>query len=140
MGGFDSLNITADTNLLLRSMMGDDPLSASRARNVLLDANIIAVTLPTLCELVWVLTSVYKKSRTDIAIAIRTLINGATVRIDVGATTAGLAHLDAGGDFADGVIAFEGRRLGGNVFVTFDQQAAKIIATNGGAVDLLRTS
>jgi predicted nucleic-acid-binding protein len=46
--------------------------------------------------------------------------------------------MDAGGDFADGVIAFEGRRLGGDVFLTFDRQAAKLIAAAGGAVELLQ--
>ena len=33
--------------------------------------------------------------------------------------------LEAGGDFADGVIAFEGELLGGQEFVSFDQQAVK---------------
>lgn len=45
--------------------------------------------------------------------------------------------MDAGGDFADGAIAFEGRRLGGEVFVTFDKQAAQLITADGGKVDLL---
>ncbi len=33
--------------------------------------------------------------------------------------------LEDGGDFADGVIAFEGRRLGGETFVSFDRLAVK---------------
>ncbi len=47
------------------------------------------------------------------------------------AVTAGLAFLDAGGDFADGVIEFEGRRLGGKVLATFDRQAAAIVRGQG---------
>jgi predicted nucleic-acid-binding protein len=31
------------------------------------------------------------------------------------------------GDFADGVIAFEGDVLGGTEFMSFDQQAAKLL-------------
>jgi predicted nucleic-acid-binding protein len=42
-----------------------------------------------------------------------------------------------GGDFPDGVIAFEGRRLGGTVFAAFDRKAASLIAAQGHAVDLL---
>ncbi len=44
---------------------------------------------------------------------------------------AGLAVLEAGGDFADGVIAFEGSRLGADVFVSFDRRAAKAVASIG---------
>ena len=40
--------------------------------------------------------------------------------------------LGAGGDFADGVIAFDGRRLGGTVFASFDRGATELIAANGG--------
>jgi len=36
------------------------------------------------------------------------------------AAEAGLALLEAGGDFADGVIAHEGRWLGAEAFVSFD--------------------
>ncbi len=43
------------------------------------------------------------------------------------AVLAGLALLEGGGDFADGVIAFEGDLLGGTEFVSFDQQAVKLL-------------
>ena len=43
------------------------------------------------------------------------------------AVLAGLALLESGGDFADGVIAFEGDLLGGSEFVSFDQQAVKLL-------------
>jgi hypothetical protein len=35
------------------------------------------------------------------------------------AVEAGLSRLDAGGDFADGIIAYEGDWLGGEEFVVF---------------------
>jgi predicted nucleic-acid-binding protein len=44
--------------------------------------------------------------------------------------------LAAGGDFADGVIAFDGRRLGGDVFTSFDKKALELVAASGGAVYL----
>jgi predicted nucleic-acid-binding protein len=42
-----------------------------------------------------------------------------------------LAMLDAGGDFADGVIAYDGRRLGGATFVTFDKKAVDRLMRQG---------
>jgi hypothetical protein len=48
-----------------------------------------------------------------------------------------LAQLDAGGNFAEGVIAFEGRWLGAEVFVSFDCQAANLMDARGEAVRLL---
>jgi predicted nucleic-acid-binding protein len=42
-----------------------------------------------------------------------------------------MALLEAGGDFADGVIAFDGRRLGGETFVTFDKRAVARLTAQG---------
>ena len=55
------------------------------------------------------------------------------------AVLAGLALLENGGDFADGVIAFEGEQLGGQEFVTFDQQAAKLLKAQKRKLRLLKT-
>lgn len=43
------------------------------------------------------------------------------------AVEAGLAVLEAGGDFADGVIAHEGNWLGADAFVTFDKKAVALL-------------
>ncbi len=45
--------------------------------------------------------------------------------------------LEAGGDFADGVIAYEGQRLGGETLLTFDRKAAALMIASGRAVTLL---
>ena len=47
-----------------------------------------------------------------------------------------LTVLDAGGDFADGVIAFDGRWLGGETFISFDEKAVKLLDDQGTAVRL----
>jgi len=44
---------------------------------------------------------------------------------------AGLAMLDAGGDFADGVIAFDGQGGGADIFASFDRKAVKLLAAKG---------
>jgi hypothetical protein len=59
------------------------------------------------------------------------------VRVDRAAAEAGLTMLAAGGDFADGVIAFEGRRLGGDIFASFDRGAVDPVAAQGGDTYLL---
>jgi predicted nucleic-acid-binding protein len=53
------------------------------------------------------------------------------------AVEAGLAVLEAGGDFADGVIAYEGGWLGGETFVSFDKQTVELVAQHGRAARLL---
>jgi predicted nucleic-acid-binding protein len=88
--------------------------------------------------LVWVLSQAYKVPTTDTAEAVRRLMNGANVLVNRLAVEAGLAMLDAGGDFADGVISYEGSWLGAETFVSFDTEATKLLAARGGSVRLLR--
>ena len=45
------MKVTVDTNVLIRAVVQDDPVQAQQAATVLLDAALIAVTLPSLCEL-----------------------------------------------------------------------------------------
>jgi predicted nucleic-acid-binding protein len=125
------LKIVADTNLLVRAAVGDDPVQSPLARQALAEADGVAVTLPALCELAWVLRSYYRSSRENIAAAIRAAVLPPTVQTDREAVLAGLAMLDAGGDFADGVIDAEGRRLGGEVFVSFDRKAVERLESLG---------
>jgi predicted nucleic-acid-binding protein len=131
------VRITADTNILVRAAVGDDPVQARIAADLLLRAELIAVPLPVLCEFVWVLLRRYGRDAREIAAAIRDLIDSANVRLDQAAVEAGLAVLEAGGDFADGVIAFDGRRLGGEVFASFDRRAVELISATGGEAHLL---
>ena len=95
------------------------------------------MTLPTLCEFVWVLARGYGVEAGEIATAIRRLVDSASVRVDRPVVDAGLVVFEAGGDFADGVIAFEGRRLGGSVFTSFDRRAIELIAATGAETRLL---
>jgi len=64
-------------------------------------------------------------------------MHAANVAADRLAAESELAMLEAGGDFADGVMAFEGQRLGGEIFVSFDKQAAPRLSTLGVAARLL---
>jgi predicted nucleic-acid-binding protein len=44
---------------------------------------------------------------------------------------AGLEAMDTEADFADGVIAYEGRWLGGEMFVTLDKKAVAAMEQQG---------
>lgn len=64
------MRITADTNLLVRVLVQDDPEQASAAMDLLCRAELVAVPLPVLCELVWVLKRVYGFAAADCVAAI----------------------------------------------------------------------
>jgi predicted nucleic-acid-binding protein len=68
------------------------------------------------------------------------LIGASNVVVNRGAAEAGLAMLDDGRDFADGVIAHEGRALGADCLVSFDKQAVNLLTARGEAVRLLTST
>lgn len=56
------------------------------------------------------------------------------VRCDRALVAAGIAMMQRGGDFADGVVKADGRRLGAKMPATFDEQAARLLANAGTSV------
>ena len=131
------MRVTADTNILVRIITRDDETQAQLARKLLTNAEVVAVPLSGLCELAWVLRSTYNFSLADISNAITTLLNVSNVAVNRPAVEAGLATLDAGGDFADGLIAYEGKWLGGDTFVSFDKKAVTLLMKQGHKARLL---
>jgi predicted nucleic-acid-binding protein len=130
------MKITADANVLVRALTDDHAEQSGAAQIALSKADIVALTIPTLCELVWVLRS-YRIQSSDIAGTLRDLLNRANIVVNRPAAEAGLAVLDAGGDFADGVIAYEGNWLGADTFVSFDKKAVRLIEAQGVSARLL---
>jgi predicted nucleic-acid-binding protein len=135
--GRGALKITADTNLLVRLFIEDDVRQTRLATEALTSAETVAITMPALCELAWVLTRSYRVPSAELAGAIRRLIDVANIVVDRPAVEAGLAVLDRGGDFADGVIAHQGYELGSDVFVSFDKKAVDLVKAAGEAAQLL---
>lgn len=131
------MKITADTNVLLRLVVPGDERQQKRAIETLKDAESVAISVHSLCELAWVMERSYNAARPDISAAIRRLMNTRNVVVNRPVVEAGLAVLDAGGDFADGVIAFDGRFHGGETFVSFDRKAVKLLQKQGTAAHLL---
>jgi predicted nucleic-acid-binding protein len=131
------MKITVDTNVLVRAITGDDQSQSKVAQLELAKADVVALALPALCELVWVLSQGYKVPFADIVEAIRRLINAGNVVVNRPAVEAGLSLLEAGGDFADAVIAYEGSWLGAEIFVSFDRKAVKLMEARGESARLL---
>ncbi len=132
------MRITADTNILVRAAVGDDKKQAQAAATLLKEAELIAVTLPCLCEFVWVLSSVYRFGQDSISTALEALLSADNVAVNRPAVDAGLSILKAGGDFADGLIAYEGNWLGGDTFVSFDQRAVSLLSHQGKQAKLVK--
>jgi predicted nucleic-acid-binding protein len=131
------MKITADTNVLVRAVTEDHEHQSRAAQTALKRAELVAIPISALCELVWVLAQGYRIPPAEIAEAIRRLINGANAMVNRPAAEAGLALLDAGGDFADAVIAYEGNWLGADTFVSFDKKAVRLLEAQGVSARLL---
>lgn len=134
------MKFTVDTNVLVRIIVEDNQAQAAVAQESLAQASNIVIPLQVFCEFVWVLDRSYRLHSNEISAAIRRLTSISNVVADREAVAAGLVVLDAGGDFADGVIAFDGRRQGSDIFLTFDVAAAAILAAAGDEVRLLKAN
>jgi predicted nucleic-acid-binding protein len=131
------VKISVDTNVLARAVLQDDAKQGRAASKLLKKASLIAVSLPCLCELVWILRRGAKLPKEDVAVTIRDLLDAGNVVMNRPAVEAGLSILEAGGDFADGIMAYEGNWLGGETFVSFDKQAVELVTQQGQAARLL---
>jgi predicted nucleic-acid-binding protein len=136
MGG-NPVKIAVDTNVLLRDALHDDPRQTPIASKTLQNADLVVVPTPALCEFVWVMRRLYKRTAAEIALSIRLLMSGDNVELDRPAIEAGLEVLEDGGDFADGVIAHEGSWMGAEEFVSFDAKAVSLLKARGKRARLL---
>ena len=125
------MKITADTNVLVRIVMQDDAEQAAVAQALLLQAKVIAIPVPVFCEFAWVLKRGYASNVNDIASAIEAIVKVDAVVTDLPAVEAGLTALRAGGDFADGALAYQGETLGGTVFASCDRNAVALLRNEG---------
>ena len=124
------MKISVDTNVLARAVLQDYAKQGRAASKLLKEASLIAVSLPCLCELVWILRRGAKLSKEDVAITLRDLLDADKVVMNRPA-------VEAGGDFADGIMAYEGNWLGGETFVSFDKQAVNLLKQQGQAAKRL---
>jgi len=119
------VRIAVDTNVLLRMMVDDDSGQKTIAKTELDKATSVAISVSSLCEMVWVLRRKYNFAYDAIEQSISALIDSENVLVNRPVVNAGLQMLKMGGDFADGVIAYEGQMLGADEFLSFDKIAVK---------------
>jgi predicted nucleic-acid-binding protein len=131
------MKIIVDTNVLVRAAVQDDPQQAVAAKRILKEADQAIIGRHALCEFIWVLRHTYRFPTKEIASALHMLLDAENVIVDDAAVAAGFESMEAGADFADGVIAYEGRWLGGETFVSFDKKAVSAIARQGIKTKLL---
>jgi hypothetical protein len=100
------MRIADATNGLAQAVVRTNPVLAEAVAKVLTYAELISVAMPCLCETVWVLRRRYDFQTSDVAV---------------------LPVSQAGGDFADGSIAY----------VSFDKRAVVLLEALGQSARLL---
>jgi predicted nucleic-acid-binding protein len=124
---------TADTNVIVRIIEEDNQQQAAAALSLIAKSTKVVIPAVVFCEVAWVLRSVYRRSWSFIATAIRELLGNAKVVTEEDVVLAGLRMLDDGGDFADGVVQYTGGLLAGgsSVYASFDQAAVSRLSARG---------
>ncbi len=117
-----------DTNLLVRYLVGDDPAQFDRARAEIEAAadreEPLMINAIVLCEVVWVLSSAYDYSRTEIADAIDHILSTAQFNIEWGdqARQALKDYRTTKAGFTDAFIGRINSSLGAAPTMTFDRE------------------
>ena len=123
--------IGLDTNVLLRYLLGDDPAQSSRATEIvdgrLTEQDPGFVSLVSVLEIVWVLGSLYKRTRWEIADHIEMMLAADTLEVqnEQEVYEAVVALRNGRGSFEDALIGSLGVWRGCSATLTFDQDAAK---------------
>ena len=119
--------IAFDTNVLLRLLLNDDARQARKAQTLLEQAvsRSAKILLPdiVLCELEWVLSSVYDVPRDEIIETLRRLLDAEEFAFLDHAAVAGALNGYEGGnaDFSDHLIGATAARAGAATTYTFDR-------------------
>jgi predicted nucleic-acid-binding protein len=120
-----------DTNVLLRYLAQDDPLQSPLASEVierkLTEQNPGFLSLVCILEIVWVLRSLYKRSRQEIADHIEMILAADSLEVqnEQEVYLATVALRSGAGSFEDALIAALGSWRGCSSTLTFDQNASK---------------
>ncbi len=131
------MKMIADTNILMRAVLNDDVVQGRASRLALSSADQIVIGPHAFCEMIWLLRQRYKMPKGEVVKVIHGYLDADNVITDTAAVQSGLAAMNAGAEFADGVIDYQGRWLGGETFVSFDKRAVAAIAKRGIKTKLL---
>ncbi len=123
--------IGLDTNVLLRYLLQDDPAQSLRATEIverrMTQQDPGFISLVSVLEIVWVLGSLYKRTRWQIADHIEMILAADTLEIqnEQEVYEAVVALRNGRGTFEDALIGSLGIWRGCSATLTFDQNAAK---------------
>ena len=123
--------IGLDMNVLLRYLAQDDPAQSPRATEIitrrLSEEEPGFVSLVTVLEVAWVLRSLYKRSRQEIASDIEMILAADTLEVqnEQQVYHAVVALRNGTGTFEDALIGSLGIWRGCSVTFTFDEKAAQ---------------
>jgi predicted nucleic-acid-binding protein len=116
-----------DTNILVRFIIDDDPVQSAAAERILAASHAnrehLFISIPALCELVWVLKGGLRQSKANIENVIRSLVNDDLFQIESKHQVMEALELYRQGkaDFADYLIGQLARKAGCRDTVTFDK-------------------
>lgn len=122
--------IALDTNVLLRYLAQDDPAHSAKATEVierrLTKESPGFVSLVCILEIVWVLGTLYRRTRWEIASHIEMILAADTLEIqnEQEVYQAVIALRSGAGTFEDALIGALGAWWGCSATLTFDQDAA----------------
>jgi predicted nucleic-acid-binding protein len=121
-----------DTNILVRYLTGDDLLQFRKAIEIL-ERRLTPeepgfVSLVTMADTVWVLETVYRFTRLEIAAGVERMLQADTLAIqnEQEVFTAAQALKSGRGAFADALIGALGQWAGCKSTWTFDQKAGRL--------------
>jgi predicted nucleic-acid-binding protein len=123
--------IGLDTNVLLRFLVEDDPVRSPRATEIikrrLSEEEPGFVSLVTILEVVWVLKSLYKRSRQEIANDVEMILAADTLEVqnEQQVYHAVVALRNGTGTIEDALIGALGIWRGCSATLTFDEKAAQ---------------
>ena len=111
-----------DTNVVTRFLIRDDPEQTETADRLMSES--VMITSTVLLETVWVLASFYRRTRAEVAAALKVLIEQSNVTIpnQEGVCWA-IDRMATGADFADMLHLADA--AGADHFATFDRGVAR---------------
>ena len=124
--------IALDTNVLIRFLVRDDEAQAAKARRLVERCaeagDHCLVSNPVLCELEWVLESVYGASRSEVASAVEGLLSMPPFQVEDAELTqqALQAYAKGKADFSDYLLGLVGRSRGARTTYTFDRDLRRV--------------
>lgn len=123
--------IALDTNVIVRYVVGDDPVQARLASDIfarLSEEDPGFVCREVLLELVWVLGHTYGYGRPAIGRVLEGLLSATELEIEDANALGAILHLyvDRGFDFADLMIRQVSLKRGASPVLSFDRKAARL--------------